>query len=434
MEPIPINEALKKGRQKGNVRVRIRGWCYRERKLAGRVFIVMRDYSNIIQCLIEKSNVNKKVWDDANKITIESSLYIEGELKRDERAPTGFEVVVSDLEIVHIAEPFPIAKDLSYEFLLNKRHLWLRSRYMNAIMKVRSNVFGAIHEFFRDRGYFEFQSPSFTPSACEGGSTLFKVDYFGKNMYLTQSWQLYAETGIFSLEKIYCIAPSFRAERSKTSRHLAEYWHAEVETAWMQLDGLLDLAEDCVKHVVKSVLEKNRDELKILKRDVSKLEPVVSKKFMRLTYDEVLEILRKNGVNIKWGKDLRTIEEDKISELYDVPVMITRYPMEVKAFYMKADEKNSKVALCVDVIAPEGYGEIIGGSERETSFQELVKRLKEQGEDIKNYEFFLDMRRYGSVQHAGFGMGVERLVSWICGVENIKDAIPFPRTMERYYP
>ena len=428
---LSINEAVKKGKGK----VSIRGWVYRERKSNKFIFLVVRDATNIIQCTIKNEKVSKEIWDAAEKALVETSLEITGKIKEDERSPTGYELGVEDLKIVHYAEPFPMAKDQTPEFLLDMRHLWLRSRKMTAILKIRSTIFGAIHKYFRDLGYYEFQSPSIISNAAEGGSTLFKIDYFGKDAYLTQTWQLYAEAAIFALEKIYTIAPSFRAEKSKTSRHLTEYWHAEVETTWMDFEGLQDLGEGLLKYIVKRVLEKNREELKILERDVKKLEPTVKKKFVRMTYDEAIEILeKKKNMKIDWGKDLRTIEEDKLSELYDTPIIVTGYPKEVKAFYMKEDPKNPKVVLGCDFIAPEGYGEIIGGSEREVSIDELNKKLEAEGEDPNKYGWFLDTRRYGSVPHSGLGMGVERVIAWVCGLDNIKDAIPFPRTMSRINP
>ncbi len=428
---ISIKEAIKQKEGK----VSLRGWVYRERKSNKFIFLVLRDATNIIQCVIKKENVSNEIWEAAKKILIETSLKLKGTIKSDKRAPTGFEVQVEDLEVVHYSEPFPITKDQNYETLLDMRHLWIRSRKLTAVLKIRSTVFGAIHEYFRGKGYYEFQSPSIISNAAEGGSTLFKIDYFGKEAYLTQTWQLYAEAVIFALEKIYTIAPSFRAEKSKTSRHLTEYWHAEVEAAWLDFEGLQDLGEGLLKHIVKKVLENNEEELKILKRDVSKLEPTINKRFPRMTYDDALKTLKdKKGLEIPWGKDLRTIEEDKLSELYDTPIIVTRYPKEVKAFYMKEDPENPKVVLGFDVIGPEGYGELIGASEREVKIEELEKKLKAEGEDPKKYSWYLDTRRYGSVPHAGFGMGVERVISWICGLDNIKDAIPFPRTMRRITP
>ncbi len=430
MEFISIKEAMAQGTGK----VAIRGWCYRERGSNNLRFIVLRDSSEIIQCVIEKSKVSEKIWNDAESVHTETSMEIHGEIKKDSRAPTGYEVSINQLNIVGKCDNFPIQKDLSVEFLADNRHLWLRSRKMIAIMKIRSTVFGAIHEYFRSQGFYEYQSPIFQPTQAEGGSTVFKVPYFGDFVYLAQTWQLQAEPAIFALEKIYTIAPSFRAEKSKTSRHLTEYWHAEMEFAWGSFDQLQDHGEGLIKSIVKKVLEINQEELKILERDISKLEPVLKKKFPRMTYDDALKLLKKEKINVDWGKDLRTIEEDKLSDMFDTPIIVTRYPKQIKAFYMKEDPENKKVVLGFDMIAPEHYGELIGASQREEDLKKLEENLKKQGEDPRDYDFYLDTRRYGSVPHGGFGMGAERVISWVCGLDNIKDAIPFPRTMLRYKP
>jgi len=428
---ISVKDAIKKGKDK----VAVRGWVYRERKSNKFIFLVIRDASEIIQCVIKKDKVPKELWAAAEKILIETSVKLTGSIKADKRAPTGYEVEVSDLEIVHYAEDFPMGKDQSYEYLLDMRHLWLRSRKLTAVLKIRSTVFGAIHEYFRKLGYYEFHSPIIIPGGAEEGPTLFEIKYFDRQMYLTQTWQLYAEAAIFALEKIYTIAPSFRAEKSKTSRHLTEYWHAEVEVAWLNLKEIIDLAEGLVKHVVKKVLEKNKEELKILDRDVKKLLPATKKKFPRATYTEILNLLKeKKGFDVEWGKDLRTVEEEKVMELFDTPVFVTHYPKEAMAFYKPRDPKDPKTALCFDLLAPEGNGELIGGSERDTDLKELETSLKKLGEKLEDYHYYLDTRKYGSVPHSGFGMGVERLVKWICGLDNIKDAIPFPRTMTRTNP
>ena len=385
--------------------------------------------------MIKKEVVGDKKFEVVDKIQIEASVEVHGEIKEDKRAPTGYEINVSDFTLVGGSHEFPIQKDQSPEFLMDNRHLWLRSRRMTAILKIRSTVFGAIHEYFRLQGFYEYQSPCFTANQCEGGSTLFTVDYFGKPIFLTQSWQLYAEAGIFSLEKIYCIAPSFRAERSKTSRHLTEYWHAEMEVAWAHFDDILRHGEGVIKHIFSKVLENNKVDLEVLGRDLSKLKPIIEKPFIRITYEDALKILNtKCKMDVPWGKDLRTIEEEKLTKLYDVPLMVTNYPPEVKAFYMKVDSKNPKTVLGVDFLAPEGYGEIIGGSERESDPEEINRKLRAQGENPEIYGWYLDLRKYGSVPHGGFGMGVERVISWVCGLDNIKDAIPFPRTMLRYTP
>jgi asparaginyl-tRNA synthetase len=426
-----IQEAIKQGSGK----VEIRGWIHRERGSNKLKFLLIRDASNVIQCVLERGNFEEQ-WDEIDKLQVEASVIVTGEIKEDKRAPCGYEIQAKELRVVGVSENFPITKDQSIEFLADNRHLWLRSRRMTAILKVRSAIFGAIHDYFRLVGFYEYQSPIFQAVQCEGGSDLFEVKYFDqKDVFLAQTWQLYAEPAIFGLEKIYTVAPSFRAEKSKTSRHLTEYWHAEMEMAWCNFADIQNHGEALIKHVVKIVLERNQNELKLLQRDTSKLEPVVTKPFVRMTYDEALKILKeKCSLELEWGKDLRTIEEEKLMELYDIPVIVTHYPKKVKAFYMMEDPKNPEVVQGCDFLAPEGQGEIIGGSQREHDLEKIKKRLKADGEDPLQYEFYLDTRRYGSVPHGGFGLGVERLVKWICGLDNIKDAIAFPRTMERYKP
>ena len=427
-----IQQAL----DKGTGTVKLRGWVHRERGSNKLKFVVLRDSTNIIQCVLKKETFDDKQWNDIDKLLVESSLTLEGSVHEDKRAPTGYELRVTKCTIIQRAEDFPLAKDQSIEFLADNRHLWIRSRKMVAILKVRSTVFQAIRDYYNNLGYYEYHSPMFQAVQCEGGSTLFNVEYFKqKGIFLSQTWQLYAEPAIFGLEKIYTIAPAFRAEKSKTSRHLTELWMAEMEAAWLTFDEMLDNGEGLMKHVVKEVLEKNALELEILQRDPKTLEPTVKKKFPRMTYDEAITILKdKCNMTVEWGKDLRTIEEDKLSKLYDTPIIITRYPKKVKAFYMKEDPDNPDVVLGADFIAPEGYGEIIGSSERESDLEEIERRLQEQGENPDEYQFYLDTRRYGSVPHSGFGMGVERIISWICGLDNIKDAIAFPRTMGRHKP
>lgn len=425
-----IQEALDK--KKGFVA--LHGWAYREAKMKDKIFIILRDSSNIIQCVIKKDAISEKEWQDLQKVLVESSLELEGTIREDKRAPTGYEVDVSSIKVVGYSEPFPITKEINEELLLDRRHLWLRSRKMIAIMKIRSTIFRAFRDYYNQEGFYEYQSPILQGMQCEGGSTLFKVDYFGKPIFLAQTWQLYAEPAIAALERIYTLAPSFRAEKSKTSRHLTEYWHAEMEEAWINYEQLQDRAEATIKCMVGAVLEKNKEDLKILERDISKLEPILKKKFLRITYDGALKLLAKKGINIKWGKDLRTIEEDALSEMFDVPIILTLYPKEVKAFYMKEDPKNPKVVQGFDLIGTEKAGELVGASVREESIEKLKQNLKSQGEDPSKYEFYFDTRRYGPVPHAGFGLGMERVLSWICGLDNIKDAIAFPRTPGRCTP
>lgn len=428
---ISVKDAMAQG--KGEVK--LRGWCYRARGSNALRFLVLRDVTDIIQCVVEKENVSEESWDDAQKIDIEASFELTGDIVEDKRAPTGYEVKVKEITMIGESVGWPIQKDQSTELLADLKHLWLRSRYMTSILKIRSTVFGAIDEYFRGEGFYEYQSPIFQATQAEGGSTLFSVKYFDRTVYLAQTWQLYAEPAIFALEKIYTIAPSFRAEKSKTSRHITEYWHAEMEVAWATFKDIQDYGEAAIKHVVKRVLEKNQEELKILNRDVKILEKIRDEPFIRMTYTEAIKELKdKCEINIEWGKDLRTIEEDELSKLHDQFIIVRDYPKEVKAFYMKENPKDPKTVHGCDFIAPESYGEIIGGSERESDLQKLKDRLTEMGEDPENYNFYLDTRRYGSVPHGGFGLGVERLISWICKLETIKDAIPFPRTMLRTTP
>ncbi len=416
--------------------ISLRGWVYRIRDQKDNIFITIRDETGIIQLVAAKDKLKEAEFATAKALGIESSIIVHGKLRKEERSPQGYEVDIDSIELVGKSDNYPISKDFSEEFLLDVRHLWLRSRKMTAILKIRSTVIGAIHEYFRKEGFYEYQSPILQSVQCEGGSSLFKVDYFEEEgVSLAQTWQLYAEPAIFSLGKIYTVAPSFRAEKSKTSRHLTEYWHAEMEGAWIDFEQLQDYGEGLIKYVIKTVLEKHREDLEILKRDTKLLETAIGKPFIRMTYTEVLKLLKeKADLEVEWGKDLRTIEEDKLSRMHDTFTIVTRYPKVVKAFYMKEDPKDSKVVLGFDCIGPEGYGEIIGASEREPDIEKIKQRLLSDGEDPKHYEFYLDTRRYGSVPHAGFGMGVERLIAYITGVDNIKDTIPFPRTMVRFKP
>jgi len=427
--------SIQKAMDKGSGKVSIRGWVHRERGSNKLKFITLRDSSNIIQCIFERENF-EKTWEDIDHLQVESSIMLTGTIKKEERAPTGYELHIISYQIVGKSDKFPISKDQSVEFLADNRHLWLRSLKMIAILKIRSTVFGAIDEYFKKEGFYEYHSPIFQAVQCEGGSDLFSVNYFDKkDVFLGQTWQLYAEPAIFALEKIYTISPSFRAEKSKTSRHLTEYWHAEMEIAWATFDEMINYGEGLLKHIVAKVIAKNTKELQSLGRDPKELEPTMTKPFVRMTYDEALKILKnKCKMTVQWGKDLRTIEEEKLTQLYDVPIIVTHYPKVVKAFYMTEDPDNPKVVLGCDFLAPEGHGEIIGGSHREPNIDKIKKRLRDEGEKLEEYEFYLDTRKYGSVPHAGFGMGVERVIKWICKLDNIKDTIPFPRTMERYKP
>ncbi len=430
MDYVTVQEAM----DKGSGEVSLRGWCYRERGSNKLRFILLRDSTNYIQCVVKKDQVSEEVWEQAEDIKIEESFKVHGTIEEDERAPTGYEVQVDELKVVGKNEDaFPITEDQSKEHLLDKRHLWLRSRKMTNVLKVRDTVFKAFREFYRDNGYHEWHAPILQPTQSEGGSTLFPVDYFDDEMYLTQSWQLYAELGVFGLDKIFTISPCFRAERSKTTRHLSEFWMAEMEAAWMELDGLAESAEECVAYIVKRVLEENEEELKELGQDVEKLKDI-ELPFPKLKYDEVIEKLQDAGMDIEYGEDLSTPAEDKLSEMYDKPVIVTHWPKELMAFYKPEDPDDEGTALCLDMIAPEGYGEIVGGSQRSLDVEEMKEELEEMGEDVEEYEWYMDARRYGSVPHSGYGLGVERVIAWLCGLDDIKDTIPFPRTMRRYKP
>lgn len=411
--------------------VRLRGWVHRTRNIGNMVFLNIRDPTGVIQVMTSKDTLDN--YDQVKTLLIESSIKVKGEVAEDRRAPGGYEVRAQDVEIVHRADVFPIQEDHSVEHLLDNRHLWLRSTRMIDILTVRSCVFGAIHQYFRSEGFKEFQSPILTPLACEGGSTLFPVDYFDDTVFLAQSWQLYAEAALFGVGNIYTIAPSFRAEKSRTPRHLTEYWHAETEAPWMEFDELLSLAEGLVCSVVKKVLNECREELLRLRGDDLSYLENISPDFPRISYQEAVDILREKGFDTKYGDDFGTQEEKALIDHHELPVFVTHYPKEIKAFYMKrAPEDDSKV-LGFDLMVPV-VGELIGGSERETDINSLESRLKDEGEDISIYQWFLDTRRFGSVPHGGFGLGVERFIMWLCSLEHIRDAIPFPRTPNRYRP
>ncbi len=430
---IPIKQLLKENYESKTVK--LRGWIYRTRSSGNIVFMVVRDSSGVLQVTVKRGNLDDEMFEAAKKALVESAIKVEGVLKKDDRAPGGYELAASSIDIVSFANPYPITKDQSQEWLMDQRHLWIRSRKMASILKIRSTVVGAIHEYFRSNGYYEFDAPILQPNQCEGGSTLFEVKYYDSKTFLSQSWQLYAEAGIFSLEKIYNMGPTFRAEKSKTSRHLSEFWMAEMEAAWMQLGEITEVAKEEIRFIIKKVLKENREDLEFLKRDINILNEIVASDFPTITYSEALEILKtKEGLDVEWGKDLRTVEEDRLMNQFKTPVVVTNYPLEIMAFYKPEDPNNPGTALCFDMIAPEGYGEIIGGSQRSIDVEAMTNRLGKEGEDVKNYDWYFDLRKYGSVPHSGYGVGVERVVAWICGVENIKDCIPFPRTMLRFTP
>jgi len=367
-------------------------------------------------------------------LTIESSIWAKGVVVEDPRAPGGREIRVEKLGVYNIAEYFPITKTASREFLLDVRHLWIRSRKMNSILKIRHEVFKAIREYFENNGYIEVQAPTFITAAVEGGATLFPVKYFDKKgIFLTQSAQFYLEALIYSLEKVYTIAPSFRAEKSRTRRHLTEFWHAEAEIAWSGLSDILRIQEELVYYIVKRVLEKRIEELNMLKRDIDKLE-LIHPPFERIPYDEVIQRLQEKGFNIKWGDDLGADEERALTMEYEEPFFVVGFPEETKAFYHKNDPNRPEITLSADMLAPEGYGEIIGGGERIEDAEELINKIRRFGLNPQDYKWYIDLRRLGSVPHAGFGLGIDRVVMWICGLDHIVEAIPFPRTIRRVYP
>jgi asparaginyl-tRNA synthetase len=415
--------------------ITLRGWLFNKRSSGKIRFVILRDGTGYVQCVFFKGNVSEEVFELADKIGQESSIIVTGKVKEDARQVGGVELDATGLIVIQDAKDYPITpKEHGPEFLLDNRHLWLRSKRQVAIMRIRHRIIKAIRDFFDERDFVLMDPPILTPNAVEGTSTLFETPYFDLgNAYLTQSGQLYAEAGAMAHGKVYTFGPTFRAEKSKTKRHLTEFWMCEPEVAFADLNDDMDLAESMLEYIVQTILKERAEELKILERDTSKLEKVV-RPFPRISYDEAVEILHKNGVNFEWGNDFGAPDEAVIVQQFDKPVMVHRYPAEVKAFYMKRDPENPKVALAVDVLAPEGYGEIIGGSQREDSLEELLARIKEHNLPQEVFEWYLDLRRYGTVPHAGFGIGLERTVSWICGLDHLREAIPFPRMIYRNTP
>ncbi|MFQ5797673.1 MAG: asparagine--tRNA ligase [Bacteroidota bacterium] len=421
-------------RYEGEV-VRINGWLYNKRSSGKIHFLLVRDGTGIIQCVAVKGQVSDTIFTKYDELTQESSLIVTGKVRKEDRAPGGYELEIQDLQIAYIAVDYPISpKEHGVEYLMDRRHLWLRSSRQHAILRVRHQIMRTIRDFFDNRGFLLLDTPVFTPAACEGTTTLFETDYFdlGK-AFLTQSGQLYAEAGAMAFGKVYCFGPTFRAEKSKTRRHLTEFWMVEPEVAWTDLNDNMELAEEFLEHIVTTVLKTGRRELETIGRNTRLLENV-KKPLPRITYDEAVEILRKNGVAFEWGNDFGATDETLISEQFDRPVMVHHHPARIKAFYMKRDPKNKELALAVDVLAPEGYGEIIGGSQREDNYDTLLQRIKEHNLPQQAFEWYLDLRRYGSVPHAGFGLGVERTVGWICGLDHVRETIPFPRMIYRLTP
>lgn len=417
--------------------VLIQGWVYNIRASGKILFPLFRDGTGIIQGVVVKNAVAPEVFEGARGLTQESSVRVTGKVRADQRAPGGFELDVSGLEVVQLVPadtPYPITpKDHGVEFLMDHRHLWLRSSRQRSILGVRHEIIKACRDFFDERGFTLVDTPIFTPAACEGTTTLFEVNYFDEKAYLTQSGQLYNEATAMAVGKTYCFGPTFRAEKSKTRRHLTEFWMIEPEVAFARLDDILVLSEDLVAFVVQRVLARRRPELQLLERNVAALEKC-TQPFPRLSYDDAVKLLQKKGSEIQWGGDFGGTDETLISEEFDRPVLVHRYPSAVKAFYMAPDPARPEVALCSDMLAPEGYGEIIGGGERLADHDLLLRRIDEHKLPREAFEWYLDLRRYGSVPHAGFGMGIERVVAWICGLEHVRETIPFPRMLNRLTP
>lgn len=411
--------------------VKIEGWIYNKRSSGKLHFLQLRDGTAEIQAVVFKGNVSDEVFELADKVTQESSVEITGTVKKHDRSKIGYEIDVKDVKVIGESVDYPITpKEHGTHFLMEHRHLWLRSLRQKAIMRVRHRIIKAVRDFFDNNKFTLVDAPIFTPNACEGTSNLFKVDYFDENAYMTQSGQLYMEAAAMAYGKVYCFGPTFRAEKSKTRRHLTEFWMVEPEIAFFDIYDDMDLAEEFVEYIVQQVLEHNREDLEVLERDVTKLERV-KRPFPRITYDEAIEILHKKGNDTPWGTDFGGDEETLISEEFDCPVMIHHYPMSIKAFYMK---QEGETAACVDMIAPEGYGEIIGGGQREEDIEKLKAKIKEQGLSEEVFNWYLDVRKYGSCKHAGFGLGIERTVSWICGLHHVRETIAFPRLMDRLRP
>ncbi|HXH49932.1 MAG TPA: asparagine--tRNA ligase [Terriglobia bacterium] len=432
----PVVEIRNMGRHVDQ-EVTLEGWLYNLRESGKILFSIFRDGTGLMQGVVVKSSVPPELFERARALTQESSLRVTGKVRAEPRAPGGYELGVTGLEVLQLVpadQPYPITpKDHGVEFLMDHRHLWLRSTRQRAILGVRHQIIRACRDFFDDRGFVLVDTPILTPSACEGTTTLFEVDYFDQKAYLAQSGQLYSEAAIMSVGKSYCFGPTFRAEKSKTRRHLMEFWMVEPEVAFAGLDDVMQLAEDLVAGVVARVLENCRPELESLGRDVSKLE-TCTPPFPQITYDEAIKILKEKGSEIEWGGDFGGTDETLLAENFDRPVMVHRYPSQVKAFYMRPDPERPELALCVDVLAPEGYGEIIGGSERLADYDLLVKRMEESKLPPEAFDWYLDLRRYGTVPHGGFGMGIERVVAWICGLEHVRETIPFPRMLYRLTP
>jgi asparaginyl-tRNA synthetase len=414
--------------------VTIKGWLYNLRSSGKILFLQVRDGTGIVQAVTSEKDIGLEKFKEVEKITQESSLIITGMVREDKRAPGGVEMSISEVKTISLAEPYPIAlQSHGIGFLMEQRHLWLRSRKQASTLRIRAEVIRAIRDFFDSRGFVLVDAPILTPAACEGTTTLFEVNYFDDKAYLSQSGQLYSEAAAMALGKVYCFGPTFRAEKSKTRKHLTEFWMVEPEIAYAELLDIMDLSEDFITHIVSRVLENRQEDMKVLERNIKPLENI-KRPFPRVSYDELCDSFEKWGHKFQRGVDMGAPEEAIIGEKFDKPVIIHRFPKAIKAFYMKTDPANPDIALSFDMIAPEGYGELIGGSQREDDITRLTEKIKEQKLPMSAFEWYLDLRRYGSVPHSGFGLGVERTVSWICGSEHIRECIPFPRMLYKIYP
>jgi asparaginyl-tRNA synthetase len=415
-------------------RVTINGWLYNKRTAGKLQFPIIRDGSGYVQCVVFKKEVSEETWRAVEEVTQESSVRVTGIVRAEERAPGGVELGVESFEILQLTQDYPITpKEHGTAFLMDIRHLWLRSARQHAVLRIRSEIEQACRDFFYERDFVLIDSPILTANAAEGTSTLFETDYFGQKAYLSQSGQLYLEPAAAAFGRVYCFGPTFRAEKSKTRRHLMEFWMVEPEVAFLEFDGLQELAEEFIEYIVDRALERCKEELKTLERDLTKLQSV-RRPFPRITYREAIDLLASKGMPVKFGDDFGGDEETVIANAFDRPVMITRYPAAIKAFYMQPDPNDPSVALALDMIAPEGYGEIIGGSQRIHDYDLLLQRLREHNLPIETFQWYLDIRKYGTFPHSGFGMGVERVVAWISGVSHLRETIPYPRMLNRIYP
>jgi asparaginyl-tRNA synthetase len=416
-----------------SARVVVRGWIYRWRESGSIIFIILRDSTGIIQIIVEKGKVTDQEFETVRMSTIESSIEVEGILVKEGKAVTGYEIHAERIKIFQIAEKFPITKDKSDEFLLDIRHLWLRSREMTAILKIRETVLESIRSFMKEKEYYEVQPPMFVGASVEGGSTLFEVPYFGDKAYLTQSSQFYLEAFIYSLESVYTISPSFRAEKSRTRRHVTEFTHFEAEAAWMSNRQMMELEEELIVSIANILSTSRRDELELLKRDIEKLK-LIEKPFYRYSYEKIIELGREKGLDLPDVIDLGEREEREITSTFDKPIFIYGFPSSIKPFYHRPDPDNPGHVLNHDLLAPEGYGEIVGGGERIWNKDELIARIKENNLNPEDYKWYVDIRRYGSVPHSGFGLGIDRMITWMTGLDHINKVIPFPRTIRRLTP